>query len=59
MTATDCRLFSTGQVQPVTYTNIYKFEQLAAGLGALEKRQTWGKAVVRIKEETADARPKL
>ena len=55
----DLRLFSTGQVQPVTYTKIYGFEQLAEGLGALEKRQTWGKAVVRIKEETADARSKL
>ncbi|KJA19906.1 hypothetical protein HYPSUDRAFT_841928 [Hypholoma sublateritium FD-334 SS-4] len=52
-------LFSTGQVQPVTYTSVYKFEQLADGLGALEKRQTWGKAVVRIKEETMDARAKL
>lgn len=31
---------------------IYKLEQLVDGLAALEKRQTWGKAVVRVKEET-------
>jgi NADPH2:quinone reductase len=52
-------LFATGRVKPVTYTEIYNFEQLADGLGALEKRQTWGKAVVRVKEETTGERAKL
>ncbi|KAF8200800.1 hypothetical protein BJ912DRAFT_1139179 [Pholiota molesta] len=45
--------------EAVTYTEIYNFEQLADGLGALEKRQTWGKAVVRVKEETTGERAKL
>jgi len=43
----------------VTYTEIYKLEQLADGLAALEKRQTWGKAVVRVKEETTGQLAKL
>lgn len=45
------RMFSSGRVQPVTYTEIYKLESLVDGLEALEKRQTWGKAIVRVKEE--------
>ncbi|KIM40120.1 hypothetical protein M413DRAFT_446274 [Hebeloma cylindrosporum] len=52
-------LFASGRVKPVTYTGIYKLEQLVDGLAALEKRQTWGKAVIRVKEETTGQRAKL
>ncbi|KAF9475539.1 NAD(P)-binding protein [Pholiota conissans] len=52
-------LFATGKVKPITYTEIYKFENLTEGLATLEKRQTWGKAVVRVKEEIKEQRAKL
>lgn len=45
------RMFSSGRVKPVTYTEVYKLESLVDGLEALERRQTWGKAVARVKEE--------
>ena len=34
-------------------------ERLADGLGALEKRKTWGKVIVRIRDEQSGARAKL
>jgi len=45
-------LFASGRIKPVTFTEIYKLDQLVDGLTALENRQTWGKVVVRVKEET-------
>lgn len=33
------------------YSEVWPLERAADGLAALEKRQTWGKAVVSIKEE--------
>lgn len=44
-------LFSSGRATPVMYTEIYPLERLTDGLAALERRETWGKAVVRIKDE--------
>ncbi|KAI0768415.1 alcohol dehydrogenase [Irpex lacteus] len=44
-------LFASGKVKPVVYSEVWPLERAADGLAALEKRQTWGKAVVRIKEE--------
>jgi len=38
-------------VTPVVYPEVYPLERLADGLGALENRKTWGKAIVRIKDE--------
>ncbi|KAF8161104.1 hypothetical protein B0H34DRAFT_699511 [Crassisporium funariophilum] len=52
-------MFASGQVKPVTYTDVYTLESLVDGLAALEKRQTWGKAVVRVKEENSGERAKL
>ncbi|KXN90586.1 Quinone oxidoreductase-like protein 2 [Leucoagaricus sp. SymC.cos] len=52
-------LFASGKTQPVTYDQIFTLEQLAEGLGAIERRETWGKAVVRIKDEKTSARAKL
>ncbi|KAF6760271.1 alcohol dehydrogenase [Ephemerocybe angulata] len=44
-------LFASGRVKPVTYTQTWPLERLAEGLGALERRETWGKAVVKVKED--------
>lgn len=45
------RLLSSGRVKPVVYTTIFPLGDLAKGLDALAKRQTWGKVIVRIKAE--------
>ncbi|CAA7257485.1 unnamed protein product [Cyclocybe aegerita] len=52
-------MFSSGTVRPVIYDEIYSLERLVDGLAALEKRQTWGKAVVRVKDEKTGERAKL
>ncbi|KAJ7158221.1 alcohol dehydrogenase [Mycena crocata] len=45
-------LLSSGRVSPpVVYKETFSFDKLADGLRALENRQTWGKVVVRIKEQ--------
>jgi NADPH:quinone reductase len=44
-------LFSSGKVKPVTYSTVYPLANAMDGLGALERRETWGKAVVRIRDE--------
>lgn len=44
-------LMSSGRVKPVVYSEVWPFDRLADGLVAIEKRQTWGKAVVRIRED--------
>ncbi|KAF8070122.1 alcohol dehydrogenase [Lyophyllum atratum] len=46
-------LFSSGKVKPVTYNQIYPLEQVSKGLAALERRETWGKAIIRIQEENS------
>lgn len=53
------RLLSSGRAQPVTYTEVFPLERLADGLGALEKRKTWGKVIVRIRDEQTGAKAKL
>ena len=44
-------MFAKGIVSPVTYTKSWTLEELAEGLGALERRETWGKAVIRVRED--------
>jgi len=44
-------LFSSGRVKPIMYTEVFPLEQLARGLCALERRETWGKVILRIKDE--------
>ncbi|KAI0344862.1 NAD(P)-binding protein [Trametopsis cervina] len=52
--------FASGRLKPVVYDEVWSLEDTAEGLSALEKRKTWGKAVVRIKhEEEATTRAKL
>ena len=44
-------LFSSGKITPVTYSTIYPLSNAMDGLCALERRETWGKAVVRVRGE--------
>ncbi|KAJ2925132.1 hypothetical protein H1R20_g11980, partial [Candolleomyces eurysporus] len=52
-------MFASGTVQPVTYTETWPLEKLSEGLGALERRETWGKAVIRVREENEGRVAKL
>ncbi|PPQ98630.1 hypothetical protein CVT24_003963 [Panaeolus cyanescens] len=52
-------MFASGKVQPVVYNEIYTLEGLVKGLAALEKRETWGKAIVRVKDEKPAEKAKL
>lgn len=44
-------IFSSGKAKPITYSTVYPLASAMDGLGALERRETWGKAVVRIRDE--------
>ncbi len=45
-------LFSSGKVVPVVMEPIYDgLESLSRGLSDLQNRKTWGKAVVRVKDD--------
>ncbi|KAL0575748.1 hypothetical protein V5O48_006235 [Marasmius crinis-equi] len=44
-------IFKSGKVKPVVYTEVYPFERIADALSALENRKTWGKVIVRVKED--------
>ncbi|WWD17442.1 hypothetical protein CI109_101883 [Kwoniella shandongensis] len=44
-------LLSSGKVKPVLYDKMYKgLETVSEGLGDIEQRKVWGKAVVRIRD---------
>jgi NADPH2:quinone reductase len=53
------RLFESGGVKPVVYSQVYPLEKLSDGLDAIAKRKTWGKAIVRIKDEKTGHRARL
>jgi len=48
-------MLQPGKVTPVAYHEVYPLERLAEGLVALENRKTWGKVVVRVKDEPVPA----
>jgi hypothetical protein len=51
------RLFASGNIRPITYDKVYTLEHVTEGLMALEKRETWGKVIIRVREdETLRAR---
>ncbi|KAG9316565.1 hypothetical protein JVU11DRAFT_2616 [Chiua virens] len=52
-------LFASGKVKPVNYTTVYPLSNAMEGLRALEQRETWGKVVVRIRDEEKTAIAKL
>lgn len=49
-------LLASGRVNPVNYTEVYTLETIRDGLAALENRKTWGKAIVKVKDETEKAK---
>ena len=54
-----CRLFTSERVKPIIYTEIFPLQDLPRGLGALERRETWGKTILHIKDEPNGDRVKL
>lgn len=40
-------------MKPVIYEEVYPLEKLVKGLDDLEKRKTWGKAIVRVRADGA------
>ena len=50
------RLFESGKVKPSVYPEVWDLVNISAGLEALEKRKTWGKVVVRIRNDDVDAK---
>jgi len=52
-------LFASGKAKPVIYSEIYPLEKLTDGLAALERRETWGKAIVRVRDEKSTEKSKL
>jgi hypothetical protein len=44
-------MMASGRIKPVVFSDVYPLEKIKDGLAALEARKTWGKAVVRVKEE--------
>jgi NADPH2:quinone reductase len=52
-------LFSSGRIKPVIYSTVYPLESAMSGLDALERRETWGKAIVRIRDEDRQTIAKL
>lgn len=55
----DSRLLASGRVKPVIYDRIFSLKEVTIGLDALEKRETWGKVIVRIKDEEQSVVAKL
>ncbi|KAI9068311.1 alcohol dehydrogenase [Trametes sanguinea] len=53
-------LFSSGRAKPIVYPETFPLERLADGLAALEKRKTWGKVIVHVRDsESSQERAKL
>ena len=49
-------LIESGKLKAVVYPEVWPLERVADGLVALEKRKTWGKAVVRVREDDITAK---
>lgn len=53
-------LLGAGRVRPVVYDQVYTLDTLIEGLKDLEERKTWGKAIVRVRNENGEqAKAKL
>ncbi|KAK1218479.1 hypothetical protein PQX77_018805 [Marasmius sp. AFHP31] len=44
-------IFGSGKLKPVVYSEVYPYERLSDALSALEHRKTWGKVIVRVRED--------
>ena len=53
-------LLGSGKVIPALYDPIFDgLEQVGKGLDDLDKRKTWGRAVVRVRKDDSKAKAKL
>jgi NADPH2:quinone reductase len=53
-------LLGSGKVVPALYDPIFDgLEQVGKGLDDLDKRKTWGRAVVRVRKDDSKAKAKL
>lgn len=43
-------MLASKRVTPVVYSQTYTLDTVAQGLDDLEKRKTWGKAIVRVRD---------
>lgn len=51
------RLWESRKAWPLTFSEIYEgLDGVSSGLKAIEDRKTWGKAIVRIKEDDGGAK---
>jgi NADPH2:quinone reductase len=50
------RLIESGKLKAVVYSEVWPLERVADGLAALEKRKTWGKAIVRVRGDDTPAK---
>ncbi|KAJ9120242.1 hypothetical protein QFC22_003142 [Naganishia vaughanmartiniae] len=49
-------LFSSGKLVPLVYDKVYDgLDAVADGLHDLESRKTWGKAIVRVRQENGQS----
>lgn len=46
-----CSLFSKGSLKVMVYPTIYSLERIPEGLKKIEDRETWGKSVVRVRND--------
>lgn len=53
------RLLGSGKAKSIVYSDVYTLEKLVEGLGALESRKSWGKVIVRVKDDASNERAKL
>lgn len=53
------RSLSSGRLRPVIYSEVFPLERITAGLEALESRKSWGKIVVRVREDKSELAAKL
>jgi NADPH2:quinone reductase len=53
-------LLGTGKVIPALYDPIYDgLDEVAKGLDDLDKRKTWGRAVVRVRKDDSKTQARL
>lgn len=49
-------LFESKKLKPIVYGRTFRLEELPKGLEALEKRETYGKTVIQIREDSERTR---
>ena len=53
------RIIESGRAEPVLYHEKYTLDNIAQGLEAIQKRMTYGKAIIRIREPDGKVMAKL